>query len=311
MVNGVKRFLMKTRAHGVTGTWRIIARALKQAAMEVSWGARPQDKLALLVRWLLVPFYTIIRGEFPYAEFYPFNIMLRTPSGALFYCRRGTGDVFALTFDQGQDREGFRLDINRFLPPEGGVFVDVGANVGKYTVEVARRIGREGVVVALEPNPDVYRRLLFNLALNGLRNVIPLNVAADECERRVTLWVNPVYHGHSSLHMPSGRDDRAWALKAVAVEVDARPLDDILDELGLRERVRLVKIDVEGHEFSVLIGSHRLIRDQRPTIVFEAWDEARLEAIRRLLDKFGYEVRALGDYNFVAEPRKEADGTDR
>jgi hypothetical protein len=73
----------------------------------------------------------------------------------------------------------------------------------------------------------------------------------------------------------------------------------------------LVKIDVEGHEFSVLIGSGRLLRDQRPTIGFEAWDEARLEAIERLLDKFGYEVSALGGCNFVAEPRREADGSDR
>jgi len=172
-------------------------------------------------------------------------------------------------------------------------------------VEVARRIGREGVVVALEPNPDVYRRLLFNLALNGLRNVFPLNVAADECERRVTLWVNPVYHGSSSLHMPNERDGRAWqhaqALKPV--EVDARPLDDILDELGVREMVRLVKIDVEGHEFSVLMGSRRLMRDQRPTIVFEAWDEDRLGAIERLLGDFGYEVSALTPYNYIAEPR--------
>jgi hypothetical protein len=71
--------LSKIRKHGISGILRISLRLLKTALIEISCGARVQDKFALAIRWLLMPFYILLYGKYPYGEFYPFNVILKTP----------------------------------------------------------------------------------------------------------------------------------------------------------------------------------------------------------------------------------------
>lgn len=61
---------------------------------------------------------------------------------------------------------------------KGDVFIDVGAHIGKYTILVAKIVGKEGLVIAIEPNPENYETLLENIKLNNLKNVIAVNIAA-------------------------------------------------------------------------------------------------------------------------------------
>jgi len=287
--------LSKIRKHGISGILRISLRLLKTALVEISCGARVQDKLALAIRWLLMPFYILLYGKYPYGEFYPFNVILKTPYG-LFYCKRGVGDVYAILYDNTPLGKGFKLDIG-YLRLDDGVFIDVGANLGKYTIAVARELGNKGMVVAIEPNPDVYERLLLNIKLNRLTNVIPLNVAADSQNRKVHLFVDPVYHGSSSLLT------REKGLPFI--EVTAKRLDDIISELGIYSGIRLVKIDVEGWEAEVLKGMREILRSCRPKIIFEAWDESHLRDVEEELKEFGYEIRPIAEFNYLALPKQD------
>lgn len=295
----MKLIFKKLKKYGLRGSKQILLKLLKTALVEISYGARFQDKLALLVRWLLMPFYLMIHGKYPNADFYSFNVMLKTPYGGLFYCKRGTGDVYAITSDDTPLDSGYNW-LNSFPLDEfykEGIFLDIGANIGKYTILMAK-MNKKGKVIAIEPNPDVYERLVNNIKLNHLKNVIPLRIAADSQNRRLHLYVDPVCHGFSRLNQ-SVLDDNQTIF---SVEVETKRVDDILEELKLEGKVTFAKIDVEGWEAEVLKGMARILRTYKPTIVFEAWNEAYLRKVEEVLVEFGYKVQALSEYNYLALP---------
>jgi FkbM family methyltransferase len=133
-----------------------------------------------------------------------------------------------------------------------GVFADVGAHLGYYTVRMANKCGR---VVAFEPNPKSRAKLLKNIELNGLRNVTVLPYACGEARYRAKLY--PAGSGSTLLE---------GFVSAEPIEVEVVPLDETLD------RVDLAKIDVEGYEWNVLQGARRLIETCRPVLVIEHHD---------------------------------------
>jgi FkbM family methyltransferase len=127
----------------------------------------------------------------------------------------------------------------------GDVCIDVGANVGYYTLLASRLVGPAGHVYALEPAPSAFIRLNDNLALNGVSNVTALATAAGAEEGHADL-----YSGSGNVGMSSIRHaHETWT----ATRVTVRPLPALVDPSELA-RVRLVKIDVEGFEVEVLRG---------------------------------------------------------
>jgi FkbM family methyltransferase len=135
--------------------------------------------------------------------------------------------------------------IRAHLKP-GDVFVDVGANVGYFSLLASRMVGKDGRVIALEPAPSTFAVLEHNILLNKAENVRAVRVAAYD--RIATL---PMYSvageeaagGASLVHVVGPQE----------AEVSAAPLGDVLTSEELR-RARLIKIDVEGAEESVVAG---------------------------------------------------------
>jgi FkbM family methyltransferase len=140
----------------------------------------------------------------------------------------------------------------RTLKP-GQTVIDIGANIGMYTILMASYVGVEGRVIAYEPNPDVGVFLRENVALNWFNDrvtVKPVAVAAEAGQ--VTLHVTERFMGNSSLLVPGEQYFREAPMDTTReVEVQAEPLDSVADELG---EVDLVKIDVEGAEHLALQG---------------------------------------------------------
>jgi len=129
---------------------------------------------------------------------------------------------------------------------DGDVFVDVGANIGTYTLDAARRVGPRGRVIAIEPNPSTLERLAFHIAANGADNVTVKPVAVAPRPGVVTLWRNAGSNvGHSSL-LTAGA-----GAHYVPVEVTAMPPADILAEENV-SHVAAMKVDVEGYEDQVI-----------------------------------------------------------
>src|SRR5207249_2412898 len=84
--------------------------------------------------------------------------------------------------------------IDERLSP-GDTFIDVGANIGYYSLLAARRVGPTGSVVAIEPSPKTFRALEANLAQNRLKNVRTVNAAVSDRQATVPLYHGPDTHG--------------------------------------------------------------------------------------------------------------------
>lgn len=162
---------------------------------------------------------------------------------------------------------------------EGDVFVDVGAHVGKYTVTAAKIVGPRGLVVAIEPHPENYKALVRSVRLNGLRNVVALNIAAWDRDCELELFFAES-SGRHTVKEGGGRG---------SVKVRARALDDVLEEVEV-PRVDVVKVDVEGAEVEVLRGLSRTIRKFRPLVVFESFKEGSAE---RVAGELGCDVELI------------------
>jgi FkbM family methyltransferase len=146
------------------------------------------------------------------------------------------------------------LDFLRGHTPAGGVFVDVGANVGTYALALARHVGESGKVVAIEPHPVTHGRLAFNNAASGYAQVRLVAAAAGASDGELMIETDGDNLGAS--HIVTGKASRR------AIRVPSLRLQRILEEAGVAQ-VDALKIDVEGFEDRVLTG---FFRDAPPSL---------------------------------------------
>lgn len=174
------------------------------------------------------------------------------------------------------------------LVREGDVVVDVGANVGQYSLLAARLCGAAGKVLALEPNPAIFQALRRNLELNRSPQVLPLLMAAGARDAPVAmLEPPPTQLGTSKMAGVATGDYWSGGYR----------LATILHEFGLT-RCDVVKIDVEGHEDEVLEG---LLREGAPRprhLVFEFVPQAfayggRADRMLAWLTEAGYVLKTV------------------
>lgn len=151
----------------------------------------------------------------------------------------------------------------------GDTFLDVGANGGGMTALACRIVDRSGAVIAVEPQPHLAALVRQTIELNGLDGRV-FETAAGEHDGVATLVVPKRRSGSATLS-GSGPGER--------LDVTVSRVDDLLAEMGDRD-VRLMKVDVEGHELAALQGAEQLLRRCRPTILFEFNPEA-LQAARQ------------------------------
>jgi len=137
------------------------------------------------------------------------------------------------------------LDFLRAHTPPGGVFVDVGANVGTYAMVLARQVGATGKVIAVEPHPVTHARLAFNRAASGFSQVRLVAAAAGPSDGELMIETDGENLGAS--HIVSGKPN------GHAIRVPSLRLERILGDAGVTH-VDALKIDVEGFEDRVLTG---------------------------------------------------------
>jgi FkbM family methyltransferase len=170
----------------------------------------------------------------------------------------------------------------------GDTFVDVGAFIGLYAVAVALRLGREGRVVAFEPNSRNFSLLLKHVRLNGVEEQTELHQAAvSNVAGRFLLLAN----GSSEARLVSDDQEQTESVQVVT-----------LDGIFAGRRIDILKIDVEGHEEKVLRGAQLLLRQPscRPRAIFievhpYAWRSVGTQSadLLELLRSAGYRVETL------------------
>lgn len=152
---------------------------------------------------------------------------------------------------------------------KGDVVLDVGANIGSFTLVFSRLVGRSGRVIAFEPIPDTAAQLRENLKLNDVANVTVIQRAVSDSDGSVTLRIPNNGKNISMASMHWHETDS----QAVSVEVQSLALDHV-DELK-EVKPAFVKIDVEGAEGNVIQGMTELIRRSRPVIFVECSEIGR------------------------------------
>ncbi|WP_399897172.1 FkbM family methyltransferase [Streptomyces sp. BBFR51] len=145
--------------------------------------------------------------------------------------------------------------LRRRLRPGDG-FVDVGANIGVFSVLAAQLVGAAGRVVAIEASPELHRRLVGHARLNALGNIRALNAAVSDRSRTLTFVLASSRNtGANSIVPYDGPAESSF-------EMEARTLPDLLGPAEIAN-ARVIKIDVEGAEGSVVRGLAPMLGDLR------------------------------------------------
>ena len=163
----------------------------------------------------------------------------------------------------------------------GGTVLDVGAYMGWFTVPAAKRAGKQGFIVAVEPEPENLAFLRVNVSKLG--NVQIVEKCAWKGRQRMKLYIGPTYLMHS-LVLPY-KGDYIW--------VQSDTLDNIISGLGI-DKVDFIKIDVEGAELEVLEGAERVLKNAKKVAAAayhvrkgkQTWPE-----VRRILEQKGFKER--------------------
>jgi FkbM family methyltransferase len=263
------------------------------AARSIGYGDRVRDKIAIGLVLGLAPLHPI--GALARS----FGLRLPDPARIVksYRCRSALGTFlcpgggpYFLACDPSYD-PGVAAAIDRLTE---GTFLDIGANLGFFTVRAARRLGARGHVVAIEPHPARYELLRTNVTLNGLNNVTSLNYAAGSEDGRATIFEPDHSFG------PHNMDVSCAPISDTAIEVEMLTVDKMLESIEAPP-LALVKIDVEGFEPQVIDGMSRTLGDSGAPVIFEALNDEALAQSKSSLRKLGYSVNQIDEHNFLAE----------
>lgn len=181
----------------------------------------------------------------------------------------------------------------------GDTVIDVGANVGWFSLLAATLVGPEGHVIAFEPSHDNVEKLRRNAALNGFTNITVNEAALSDETGTAEFYLNPYGNGgHALWDMQAGRADRK---PSTPVTVSKTTLDDWCAQ-HLHNPPRLIKIDTEGHDKRVLIGAKQLLDKYRPPYIvselhrkgLNAFGDSQLDFMA-LMKSYGYDTFLLTD----------------
>ena len=202
-----------------------------------------------------------------------------------------------------------QLALKILMDKPDGVVLDIGANLGTFCVPLAKKVTKH-TYHAFEPQRIVYYQLCANTFINGLDNVHCHNFGLSNKEERLVLTM-PDYVAETNIGAFSIDKEVRENEYECATEGKKEPMVVLTLDSGAHKNVRLIKIDVEGHELEVLKGGIKTIKaNNYPPIIFEAWTwkpwhQKKRTALFEYLQGHGYEITELGQNNLAQHPKHE------
>lgn len=135
---------------------------------------------------------------------------------------------------------------------KGDVVIDLGANIGYYTLLFADLVGPSGKVFAFEPEPKSFELLKKNVEINGYKNVTLIPKAISQTTGKIRLHVSQDNLGTHSI-------SKIYYVKNNFIDIDSITLDDFVNEC--EKNIDFIKMDIEGAEFDVLKGGVNLLKN--------------------------------------------------
>jgi FkbM family methyltransferase len=212
------------------------------------------------------------------------------------------GHGLRLGLDLSKDLDAFMYDyLSRFGKYEGEVtstlsglitndttLIDVGANIGYFTILFARRAR---TVYAFEPVPSVFDSLSRNISLNGLKNVRAFQRAVSKESGGLRIFESKISEGHDSA-IKRPEHDRSIFVEAVS-------LDEVIEPSA---RSIVMKVDTEGSEMDVVLGALGLIRSGRVSAIVLEWARRIYPRVTNLRERFAL-YSSLGSVEVLDERR--------
>ncbi len=206
------------------------------------------------------------------------NIMVKGRHG-LFIANQHDSYIGRSLIVYGEYNEAESMLLNQLLRP-GDAVMEIGANIGSHTVALCKAVGSQGLVIAVEPQPRIFRVLAATLELNAIANAEIHNIACG---------AEP-----GTLHLPVIEYDKVGNFGGVelskeqgAQQIGCVCLDSLMPQ---HATVRLLKVDVEGMEAEVLRGATALLQRDRPIIYAENDRAAKKRELIDLIRGFGYKM---------------------
>jgi FkbM family methyltransferase len=199
-----------------------------------------------------------------------------------------------------------QLCLKLLINEPAGKVLDIGANLGTFCVPLAKKVSKH-TYHAFEPQRIIYYQLCANTFINSLENVYTYEAGLSNQEADIELEV-PDYTAETNIGAFSiDKEVRKNEYECKTNGGKEKMILMTLDSSGF-ENVRLIKIDVEGHELEVLKGGIETIKKNNyPPIIFEAWTwkpwfEPKRKALLEYLEGHGYDIRQLGQNNLAQHP---------
>jgi FkbM family methyltransferase len=186
---------------------------------------------------------------------------------------------------------------DRWLKP-GALVVDIGANIGAFSLPIASEVGEGGCVVAVEPTDYAFAKLRGNVALNPAIAPRLVAIQAGLTDGKSQSETSAFYSrwpldGETQARHPEHLGQAETAASARFLSLDAL-LAELREGGRISGRVSFIKLDVDGHELAVLQGAERVFTTDRPSLLIEiapyVQDEVpgRFEALLGTLSGFNY-----------------------
>jgi len=156
---------------------------------------------------------------------------------------------------------------------EGDIVLDLGANIGYYTLLLARQVGKTGKVFAFEPEPSNFEILTMNVKENNYKNITIVQKAVSNVHKRITLWVGQRSSGANRIYEPKITNTQDFK----TIEVDCIKLDDYFKETDLINKICFIKMDIEGAEYKTLLGMQSILHSNPDLIILTEYARTSLE----------------------------------
>jgi FkbM family methyltransferase len=203
--------------------------------------------------------------------------------------------------------EGFEQEETDYIIKtlkKGDVFVDIGTNIGLFSLMASKIVGEEGKVLCFEPSPVTFSRLKENIGLNDFKNVEIKNIGLSDSKGELTFYVSNNGHDAWNSFAPS-QDNKLES----SIQVPVSTLDIELINID-KNKIKLVKIDVEGWEKFVLFGGKDFLVNFNPIVMVEFTEANTFNAgypvyeIYDIMQDLGYVWYRISKGELIKEDKK-------
>jgi len=184
---------------------------------------------------------------------------------------------------------------------DGDNVIDLGANIGYFTLILAKLVGPTGKVFAFEPDPRNLALLKKNVEYNNYKNVIIVPKAVSNVNDKCTLYTGQKTFGQNKIYKPKNTKIQ----KFIPIDSETVRLDDFFKTNGLLDKISFIKMDVEGAEFLALSGMKEILKLNKNIKIFTEAEISYLEDAGSSYDQF-IDLLTENDFTFsLADNRSE------